>query len=100
MKCGFCEKVSPSKNLTLTPRQRIAIVREIASLKQLNNKNQQEKELLALESKFEVIYSKNLTKTCYRSKRNKLMQLDNHIIDLLDEVSGQINIHSNQKERK
>lgn len=53
MECGFCEKVCPSKNLTLTPRQRIAVVREIARLKQLEHKSQQEKdELLALEEKF------------------------------------------------
>lgn len=53
MECGFCEKVCPSKNLTLTPRQRIAVVREIARLKQLEHKSQQETdELLALEEKF------------------------------------------------
>jgi D-lactate dehydrogenase len=31
--CGFCEAVCPSKNLSLTPRQRIAVQREIARLK-------------------------------------------------------------------
>ncbi len=30
--CGFCENSCPSKNLTLTPRQRIATWREISSL--------------------------------------------------------------------
>lgn len=29
IECGFCEKICPSKNLTLTPRQRIAVWREI-----------------------------------------------------------------------
>lgn len=53
MECGFCEKVCPSKNLTLTPRQRIAVVREIERLKSLEDKNQKEREeLAALEAKF------------------------------------------------
>jgi len=29
MECGFCERVCPSKDLSLTPRQRIAALREI-----------------------------------------------------------------------
>ncbi len=29
VECGFCESVCPSKNITLTPRQRIAISREM-----------------------------------------------------------------------
>ncbi len=33
IECGFCEAVCPSRNLSLTPRQRIAIQREIARLK-------------------------------------------------------------------
>ncbi len=36
--CGFCEDVCPSKNLTLTPRQRITVWREINKLKS-NNKD-------------------------------------------------------------
>lgn len=32
MECGFCEKICPSRNITLTPRQRIAVYREIARL--------------------------------------------------------------------
>lgn len=32
--CGYCEPVCPSKNLTLTPRQRIASLREIAAATQ------------------------------------------------------------------
>jgi len=32
IECGFCEPVCPSRNLTLTPRQRIAVYREIKSL--------------------------------------------------------------------
>jgi D-lactate dehydrogenase len=33
IECGFCEAVCPSKNLSLTPRQRIVVQREIARLK-------------------------------------------------------------------
>ena len=32
MECGFCEKHCPSRNLTLTPRQRIALLRETKRL--------------------------------------------------------------------
>ena len=33
MECGYCEHVCPSRNLTLTPRQRIVVRREIQTLK-------------------------------------------------------------------
>lgn len=33
IECGFCESVCPSKNFTLTPRQRIAMYREIRRLR-------------------------------------------------------------------
>jgi D-lactate dehydrogenase len=33
IECGFCEPVCPSRNLTLTPRQRIVVRREIQRLK-------------------------------------------------------------------
>jgi D-lactate dehydrogenase len=33
IECGFCEVNCPSKNLTLTPRQRISVQREIARLR-------------------------------------------------------------------
>jgi len=29
VECGYCESICPSKNITLTPRQRIAVAREI-----------------------------------------------------------------------
>lgn len=32
IECGFCEKNCPSRELTLTPRQRIVIIREMARL--------------------------------------------------------------------
>jgi D-lactate dehydrogenase len=34
IECGFCEPVCPSKNYTLTPRQRIALWRKITQLQQ------------------------------------------------------------------
>lgn len=46
MECGFCEKVCPSKNITLTPRQRIAVYREIKRLESLTHKSPQEQEEL------------------------------------------------------
>ena len=46
MECGFCEKVCPSRELSLTPRQRIAVQREIARLEGLKNKTKEEKENL------------------------------------------------------
>jgi len=35
IECGFCERVCPSRDLTLTPRQRIVVRREIARLRAL-----------------------------------------------------------------
>lgn len=32
IECGYCERVCPSKELTLTPRQRIAVMRETKSI--------------------------------------------------------------------
>lgn len=37
MECGFCEKACPSRNLTLTPRQRIAVLRETKRLEEEGN---------------------------------------------------------------
>jgi D-lactate dehydrogenase len=48
MECGYCESRCPSRNLTMTPRQRIAIQREITLLKAVpvNAKMTQKLELL------------------------------------------------------
>jgi len=46
IECGFCEVVCPSKNLTLTPRQRIAVQREISRLKRSRNGSKALQELL------------------------------------------------------
>ena len=51
MECGFCEKVCPSRNLTLTPRQRIAVYREIKRLESIpkdERSEEQEQELQEL----------------------------------------------------
>lgn len=45
MECGFCEKHCPSRNLTLTPRQRIAVLREVSRLFKMG-KNDEANELL------------------------------------------------------
>lgn len=61
MECGFCEKYCPSKNLTLTPRQRIAVHREIKRLKVLKQKSEGEEfELSELQKGYEY----GVVKTC------------------------------------
>lgn len=37
IECGMCEKNCPSKNLTLTPRQRISLLREMERLKKIKD---------------------------------------------------------------
>ena len=37
IECGFCESNCPSKDITLTPRQRITTYREISRLKTTEN---------------------------------------------------------------
>ena len=37
IECGFCEPKCPSRDLTLTPRQRIVVRREMARLRESNN---------------------------------------------------------------
>lgn len=52
--CGFCESHCPSRNYTITPRQRIAIMREIARLQALPFCDHQEKnKLKELKKRFE-----------------------------------------------
>ncbi len=47
IECGFCEPTCPSNDLTLTPRQRIVINREISELKR-NGKDEEAQEYLDL----------------------------------------------------
>ena len=49
IECGFCEVHCPSKDLTLTPRQRIAVFREI---KRLDASNESPKRLRKLRSRY------------------------------------------------
>jgi len=45
MECGFCESVCPSRDLTLTPRQRITVYREICRLREEAPKSAELKQL-------------------------------------------------------
>lgn len=40
--CGFCESNCPSRDVTLTPRQRIATYKEIARLRGMPSKGPEE----------------------------------------------------------
>uniref|UniRef100_A0A7S0X8B5 D-lactate dehydrogenase (cytochrome) n=1 Tax=Mantoniella antarctica TaxID=81844 RepID=A0A7S0X8B5_9CHLO len=42
MECGFCESNCPSRDLTLTPRQRITVYREISRLQAISARNNEE----------------------------------------------------------
>lgn len=42
MECGFCEHRCPSRNITLTPRQRIVVRRELIKLKKTHTKQHQQ----------------------------------------------------------
>ena len=56
MECGFCEKACPSRNITLTPRQRIAIYREISRLETIKNRTEKEEyELKELKGGFKYM---------------------------------------------
>lgn len=46
MECGFCERICPSKDLSLTPRQRIVIHREIEHLKERVSQGHHEDKVL------------------------------------------------------
>ncbi len=58
IECGFCESVCPSQNFTLTPRQRIAVWRQIKLLKTNRNNNlsfssEDQKQLTALDKDYQ-----------------------------------------------
>lgn len=49
IECGFCESNCPSRDITLTPRQRISVYREMYRLKQLGpGASEEEKKQLAV----------------------------------------------------
>ena len=56
VECGYCEPVCPSKDLTLTPRQRIVLRREIARADQAGN--------TALKAELENEYRYDGVETC------------------------------------
>lgn len=47
IECGFCEAVCPSRDITLTPRQRIVLARERARLEALESPGELEQQWLA-----------------------------------------------------
>lgn len=64
MECGFCEKVCPSKDITLSPRQRIAVFREIQRLESKSNRsNIENEELESLKSDYKY-YGVQTCATC------------------------------------
>lgn len=44
IECGFCESNCPSRDVTLTPRQRITVLREMARLKSYSSPTPQQDE--------------------------------------------------------
>jgi D-lactate dehydrogenase len=46
IECGFCESNCPSRDVTLTPRQRITVYRELHRLGTLQNPSEAEAERL------------------------------------------------------
>jgi len=50
IECGFCEVKCPSKNLSLSPRQRIVIYREMA---RLDSSNENKERLIELKDKYD-----------------------------------------------
>ena len=48
IECGFCESNCPSRDITLTPRQRIAAYKEMARLKGLDGPSSSEQQRYAL----------------------------------------------------
>lgn len=76
MECGFCEKVCPSRDITLTPRQRIAVVREIRRLEAIVNRTSQEqKELSELKEGYKY-YGIQSCATCSSCKSVCPLEID------------------------
>jgi len=61
IECGFCESNCPSRDLSLTPRQRITVFREISRLRSLPNRSPQEEERL---KEFETLFEYQAEQTC------------------------------------
>lgn len=80
MECGFCEKVCPSKELTLTPRQRIAVRKEIARLEALlaNSQEMQDSNNITSSNKQNTLETKNVlqTKISDNNQKDSAQQLE------------------------
>lgn len=64
MECGFCEKACPSREFTLTPRQRITVRREIIRLESMNFRTkEQDLELSELKKGYKF-YALDTCATC------------------------------------
>lgn len=61
IECGFCESNCPSRDLSLTPRQRITVFREISRLRALQNRSPEEEERL---KEFENLFVYQAEQTC------------------------------------
>jgi formate hydrogenlyase subunit 6/NADH:ubiquinone oxidoreductase subunit I len=61
IECGFCESNCPSRDITLTPRQRIATYKEIHRLRRIPNPTEAEKDRLKT---FEGAYEYDGNATC------------------------------------
>ncbi|KAH7615608.1 hypothetical protein Ndes2526B_g09647 [Nannochloris sp. 'desiccata'] len=61
IECGFCESNCPSKDLTITPRQRIAVYKEIYRLKEMEARTPQQEARLA---EMSAIYEYDGQDTC------------------------------------
>lgn len=48
IECGFCESNCPSRDITLTPRQRITTYREISRLRSMPNRTPEQQQRSAL----------------------------------------------------
>ncbi|PCJ50185.1 MAG: 4Fe-4S ferredoxin [Gammaproteobacteria bacterium] len=55
IECGFCEAVCPSKNLSLTPRQRIVMFRQLQQLKTGNQTSSTKRQIKLLTKKFNYL---------------------------------------------
>lgn len=64
IECGFCEPVCPSKNLTLTPRQRITTWRKIQSLRRAIDLNPAEHQLKSELEELEKFFEYHGIETC------------------------------------
>lgn len=61
IECGFCESNCPSRDLTLTPRQRIAVFKEIFRLKSIDNRTPEQETRL---TEMSAIYDYDGIDTC------------------------------------